>query len=170
MRLLVAAYLFMTGFGHFTFFYSKPDFSLFRTLNVLFRLNLLTALLSFATELNYLSYYFSPLVSMWYLIIWGTMRICPTWKDPWCLLKIAVALTISTLFCSIKGPIEFLAATSNTLIQTNWQGTEWRFRVALDKYIVFYGMILAYGKNDQNKVITRFSTRELLLSESESFR
>lgn len=37
VRVLVAAYLFQTGYGHFSFFWLKGDFSLYRVCQVSFR-------------------------------------------------------------------------------------------------------------------------------------
>lgn len=140
----MASYLFMTGYGHFTYFYKKGDFSLHRSLAVLLRLNLLTVLLTMTTNLDYLSYYFSPLTSLWYGIVWGTMRIKPEWKGKWCLLKLGVSALVITILVTWELPTRLAVQGCNTLLGSQWNAREWLFRVALDKWIVFYGMFVAY--------------------------
>ncbi|EGG08914.1 uncharacterized protein MELLADRAFT_22930, partial [Melampsora larici-populina 98AG31] len=159
IRVCVASYLFMTGYGHFTFFYKKKDFGLSRIVGVMVRLNLLTLVLAYIMDTDYLSYYFSPLVSMWFMIIWVTMYVGHQWNDrlDFLIVKLIGSATLVTFLFQSTTPLKFTFAVLNKVFQTQWFATEWAFRVTLDMYIVYWGMIaaLVYIKVKESKLIER---------------
>ncbi|KAK7501363.1 hypothetical protein BaRGS_00007488, partial [Batillaria attramentaria] len=77
IRLLVSCYLFLTGYAHFTYFWQRGDYSLLRFCMVLFRMNLLVVTLCFVMNRPYQFYYFVPLVSFWFLVVYLVMAIWP---------------------------------------------------------------------------------------------
>nr|CAB3227707.1 CAS1 domain-containing protein 1 [Phallusia mammillata] len=77
IRLLVAMYLFMTGYGHFSYFWNKGDFGLRRVYGVMFRLNFLTVMLCIVMDRPYQFYYFVPLCSFWFLVLYIAMALWP---------------------------------------------------------------------------------------------
>ncbi|KAI8056334.1 10 TM acyl transferase domain found in Cas1p-domain-containing protein [Gilbertella persicaria] len=147
VRILVAAYLFQTGYGHFFFFYKKADFGIFRILNVMVRLNFLTFVLQYLMDTDYLSYYFTPLVSFWFLAIWLIMYTGNRWnKVPiFMLAKLVVSCCVTTAFIRVPGILEFVFSVLETLFNVHWNAAEWRFRLALDAYIVYVGMLCAFA-------------------------
>jgi hypothetical protein len=145
VRVLVAAYLFQTGYGHFFFFYKKADFGIARVLNIMVRLNLLTCVLCYLMKTDYLFYYFSPLVTFWFAAIWITMRILPSFnKIAWfILLKMAIMAVITTSIIHVPGILEAGFSALEFLFKVQWDVVDWRFRLGLDAWIVYIGMLCA---------------------------
>jgi hypothetical protein len=145
IRVLVAMYLFMTGYGHTVFFYKKADFGFKRVVSVLVRLNLLNVVLAYSMDTDYLFYYFSPLVSFWFGVVWLTMRISQERNSDIRFLgaKIIVSAIIVTTFTKTPGILEGVFGLLQTVARIHWDPVEWRFRVGLDIWIVYIGMITA---------------------------
>lgn len=92
--ILAAAYLFISGYGHFTYLWYRNDAGFIRCLQVnipmpnilfyrekwnlkycflfqvLFRINFLTAVLCFCMNRPYQFYYFVPVVTFWFLLFY----------------------------------------------------------------------------------------------------
>ncbi|ORY57401.1 10 TM acyl transferase domain found in Cas1p-domain-containing protein [Leucosporidium creatinivorum] len=147
IRVLVAAYLFQTGYGHLSFFLKKADFGFSRVANIVIRLNLLTVALAYVMHTDYLSYYFSPLVTIWFGIIWVTMWAGHQYNErPAFLLgKLAIAAALTAVYFQMEGPLEATFSVVNAIFATEWNAKEWRFRVTLDMWIVWVGMLTAYA-------------------------
>ncbi|KAI9886025.1 MAG: hypothetical protein M1823_002192 [Watsoniomyces obsoletus] len=145
VRLLVASYLFMTGFGHTVFFLTKKDYSFRRVAGVLVRLNLLSCALPYLMRTDYLFYYFAPLVTFWFVIVWGTLGIYRSRNDDMRFLfgKIIVSAILVTGFIQMEGPLEMIFSLLRHTCRIEWDVREWRFRVSLDIFIVYIGMMSA---------------------------
>ena len=145
VRLLVAAYLFMTGFGHTVYFLKKKDYSFRRVAAALVRLNLLSCALPYAMRTDYLFYYFAPLVSMWFLIVFATLAIGQSLNNKSSLLlgKIILSAVVVTTSTKLRGPFELLFLLLKWTCGIYWDVNEWRFRVSLDLFIVYIGMVCA---------------------------
>lgn len=145
VRVLVAAYLFQTGYGHFYYFYKKADFSISRILNVMVRLNLLTCVLAYTMRTDYLFYYFSPLVSFWFSVIWITMRILPSYNKhvSFILTKMGVMACVTGFIIHYPGVLEGVFRLLQFMFNIQWNVVDWRFRLSLDAWIVYIGMLCA---------------------------
>ena len=145
IRLLVAAYLFMTGFGHTIFFYKKANYSLRRSAAVLIRLNMLSCLLPYVMGTEYLFYYFAPLVSFWYIVIYVTMAIGHRKNDSFIFIiaKVLISAALTTMLTMSPEPMQILFQALRKSCNIHWDVKEWRFRLQLDGYIVYVGMLAA---------------------------
>ena len=114
------------------------------------RLNLLPIALAYGMNTNYLSYYFSPLVSMWFLIIYTTMAIGKGFNDrsAFLVVKFVASMILVTVIMSQEWILEAFFRWLERLCGIRWAATEWAFRVKLDLWIVYFGMFaaLAYIK------------------------
>lgn len=149
----------MTGYGHFSFYYRKGDYGLARVASVLMRINLLTLALAYIQDTDYLSYYFSPLITLWFGVIWLTMYIGynQNKNTMFLLAKIAVSAALTAAFHLHDKPLQFVFSIFNTIFRTDWSAKEWTFRVTLDMYIVYVGMLAALAtiKMQEGKVSDR---------------
>ncbi len=145
IRVCVASYLFMTGFGHTIFFYKKGDFGYKRVAAVMVRLNLLTCLLAYVMDTDYLFYYFAPLVSFWFMFIYLTMWIGNKYNQSteFITTKILLCSALAYALVNFYGPFETIFYVLEKLFHIHWNLTEWRFRVALDMWIVPVGMLFS---------------------------
>ncbi|KAJ1946478.1 hypothetical protein GGF37_001140 [Kickxella alabastrina] len=149
VRVLVAMYLFMTGYGHCVFFIKKADFGLKRLTSVLLRTNLLAVALAYMMNTSYMDYYFAPLSSAWVLIVWLTMRVAPALNQTngvWVKLLVSAAL-VSAVNRWHLWPFALLAR-----LGVRWVQREWEFRFGIDIFIVYIGMATAL-------VVVRHSTQ-----------
>eukprot|EP00903_Cladosiphon_okamuranus_P018236 g16775.t1 len=149
IRVFITAYVWMTGFGNFSFFYLKGDYGAVRLLQMLWRLNFLVILLCMAMGNTYILYYICPLHTFYFFVVYAIMspaRSANYTKNGmrWKLLIAAVII-----FCvwdwdlNIFDKIFFFLGRTK-VIGAGW-GTmwEWYFRTSLDHWSTFLGMIFA---------------------------
>ena len=75
IRIMITCYVWMTGFGNFSFFYVKGDYGLVRVLQMLWRLNFLVFFLCLTQSTTYLLYYICLLHTYFFAMVYVTMRI-----------------------------------------------------------------------------------------------
>lgn len=145
-RLLVASYLFMTGFGHTTYFLKSKDFSMHRVAAVLLRLNMLSCTLGYVMLSSYDFYYFSVLCSFWFVVVFCTLGtgfrgdISAGGIIGRCLGSIALVNS----FIRIPGILEGLSTALHLFFRINFHTQEFRFRASLDVHIVYIGILVGW--------------------------
>ncbi|KAL7381853.1 hypothetical protein ABVT39_012362 [Epinephelus coioides] len=156
VRVLVAAYLFQTGYGHFSFFWLKGDFGLYRVCQVLFRLNFLVLVLCMVMDRPYQAYYFVPLVTFWFVTIYATLAMWPQILQKkanssglWhlgVLAKLLGLLLVICVFAYSQGFFErvFSVWPISMLFELDGSIHEWWFRWKLDRFAVIHGMLFAF--------------------------
>nr|XP_054093280.1 N-acetylneuraminate 9-O-acetyltransferase isoform X2 [Callithrix jacchus] len=156
IRVLVAAYLFQTGYGHFSYFWIKGDFGIHRVCQVLFRLNFLVVVLCIVMDRPYQFYYFVPLVTVWFMVIYITLALWPQiiqkkangncfWHFG-LLLKLGFLLLFICFLAYSQGAFEkiFSLWPLSKCFELKGNVYEWWFRWRLDRYVVFHGMLFAF--------------------------
>lgn len=145
VRIFMSGYFFLSAFGHSTYFLRKRDFSFGRVAIVLFRFNVLTALLPYAVNTDYNSYYFAPAITFWYLVVYLTHRVFYVHNQDQVrfLVKVSVAAVLSNMLISTPGLLECISQASYAIFRMSWDAEELRFRLGLDRCIVFIGIIIA---------------------------
>eukprot|EP00736_Rhodelphis_marinus_P005522 Rmarinus@m.24534 len=158
IRLIVTAYIFLTGYGHTYYFLKTSDYSWARVGNVLFRYNFSTVFLCWVMGLPYQKYYFVPLCTFWFLVVWGTLVLGgPTVNKLPHIIPIKVLALVSFLFCVyLPGltsdpsvPSELFTRIFgiwpvSQLFYVNGSLQEWWFRSRLDMFAAPAGMVAAY--------------------------
>ncbi|KAK0088556.1 hypothetical protein PV326_004800 [Microctonus aethiopoides] len=159
LRLINSSYLFLSGYGHFCYFWQTGDVSLVRFARVLFRINLLTVSLCLLMNRPYQFYHFIPLVSFWFLVAYVLAWLPPRVYSgslaeygPRALLYLAIKLIgllsiITILYMSevffekvfVTRPWKALFVTTDDDI---W---EWWSRWRVDRYSVAFGVAFGAG-------------------------
>ncbi|KAL3822907.1 hypothetical protein ACHAXA_010690 [Cyclostephanos tholiformis] len=150
IRVMTTCYLWMTGFGNFSFFYMTNDYSITRVLQMVWRLNFLVFFLCLTHGNPYILYYICPLHTYFFFMVYAVMFIGKdrNYTKWWIRIKLGVlALIIFFVWDCDTGIFEMMHQLflSNEPISGAPMGSrwEWYFRSYLDHWSTFLGMIFA---------------------------
>ncbi|KAI0115288.1 Cas1p-domain-containing protein [Daldinia grandis] len=145
IRLFISAYLYISGYAHTLYLLKTNDFSLNRVIEILFRLNFLSVSLSYMMRTTYASYYFAPIVTFWYIVLYAMLRLFKNYNRDlrWLFFKVAVTARLTDLLILTPGILEAITRFIYAIFYMSIDVEEMRFRLGLDRYIVFVGVIVA---------------------------
>ena len=145
IRVLVASYLFLTGYGHTQHFIKTNDFSLRRVIGVLVRLNLLSCILLFVMGTRYDFYYFPTLSSFWFIVTWSTLRRHRgNFTDlRRVLMTVALSAAVMELLLQSRTLQTNLFNALKSFEMLSVDQYEFAFRTRLDRFVPYIGMITA---------------------------
>ncbi|XP_048575373.1 protein REDUCED WALL ACETYLATION 1 isoform X2 [Nematostella vectensis] len=147
IRCYIGAYVWMTGFGNFSYFWIKKDYSIFRLLKMMFRLNFLVVMVMAVTNHEFVRYYICAMHTYWFLSVYVMMAVGKQHNANRKVMaaKFIIYLVFNLLIFDVPGaswkifwPFQFILNVKGNL-------RYWIFRSTLDHLATWVGMLCAYN-------------------------
>uniref|UniRef100_A0A7S0UQ77 Cas1p 10 TM acyl transferase domain-containing protein n=1 Tax=Polytomella parva TaxID=51329 RepID=A0A7S0UQ77_9CHLO len=170
IRLCVASYVWMTGYGNFIYYYKHSSFDFNRFLQTMWRLNFLVFFVCLSLGNRIMLYYICPMHTLFTLLVMACLMIAPRlnkyslgiWSKFFaCFLFIFIVWENRKVFEAFWWPLHWLVGfspgdpTKSTLV-------EWFVRSGFDRYIWIHGMICGYLHPYASALVNRFETLPII--------
>jgi len=153
IRLYIAAYVWMTGFGNFSYYYIRRDFSLARFCQMQWRLNFLVIWVCLILQNEYMLYYINMLHTTFTVMIYAGLGIANHMQLSLtgAAAKVVIITAVTVVIWDVPGVFNALWSPFTWLVQYHDPYKpdrpilhEWQFRSHLDHLIWIVGMITAF--------------------------
>lgn len=156
IKVLISGYLFISGYEHFCYIWQTGNAGLVRMFQVLFKINFMTVVLCLCMNRPYQFYYYVPLVSFWFFLVYLILAVPPyitnhsTETHPYqylnLVLKLIALFSIITILYMSEVFFEKIFVTrpwKALFVTTDDDIREWWYRWKLDRYSMAYGVVFA---------------------------
>lgn len=153
IRIFIAGYVWMTGFGNFSYYYKTGDYCVGRFCQMMWRLNFLVFFVCLVMRNSYMLYYICPMHTIFTIMVYAVLGLAPHWNASTgkLALKMFLALAAVILFWDVKAvfyaiwyPFTWLVGYADPRKPAGDIMHEWFFRSSLDRYVWIYGMLCAW--------------------------